>query len=216
MLLSVEGMRALPADLYQEYYYIQFKNGVNINQAISEIKANYGLAENQIFVNRMLLGLMGQSDDSAMLQVYLTAGILFILVMMAGIFMIASSFNMSILERTQFFGLLRCLGATKKQIKRYIRLEGLQYCLKGIPLGLLAGCVVLWVAIFSLNTLNLQDLPPMPFQISWPGMAAGAAIGFLVVMIAARSPAKHAAKVSPQAAEMCIRDRSNRKHRGIK
>ena len=40
----------------------------------------------------------------------------------------------------------------------------------------------------------------MPFQISWPGMAAGAAIGFLVVMIAARSPAKHAAKVSPQAA----------------
>lgn len=54
--------------------------------------------------------LMGQSDDSAMLEIYLTAGILFILVAMAGCFMIASSFNMSILERIQFFGLLRCLG----------------------------------------------------------------------------------------------------------
>ena len=125
---------------------------------------------------------MGQSSDSSMLQIYLTVGILFILVMMAGTFMIASSFNMSILERTQFFGLLRCLGATKKQIKRYIRLEGLQYCLKGIPIGLISGSVISWVAVFVLNALNSKYLPEMPiFQISWPGVTAGALIGFLIV-----------------------------------
>ncbi|ADY55544.1 protein of unknown function DUF214 [Syntrophobotulus glycolicus DSM 8271] len=201
LMLSAEGMRALPAGLSQEYYYLQFKSGVNINRALSEIKAEYALSENQVAPNTMLLGLMGQSKDSTMLGVYLMAGILFILVTTAGTFMIASSFNMSILERTQFFGLLRCLGATKKQIKRYIRLEGLQYCLKGIPLGLLAGCVILWTAIFSLNMLNSQYLPEMPmFQISWPGLAAGAAIGFLVVMPASRSPAKRATRISPQAA----------------
>lgn len=199
--LSTEGMRMLPADQYQEYDYIQFKSGVNINRALSEIKAEYGLTDNQVSTNVMLLGLMGQSNDTTMLEVYLTAGILFLLVAMAGTFMIASSFNMSILERTQFFGLLRCLGATKKQVKRYIRLEGFQYCLKGIPIGLIAGCVILWAAIFSLNTLNSQYLPEMPlFQISWPGIAAGVAIGFLVVMLASKSPAKRAAKVSPQAA----------------
>lgn len=201
LMLSAEGMHALPADLYQEYYYIQFKSGVNINRTLSEIKSEYGLNENQISPNIMLLGLMGQSNDSTMLQVYLTAGILFILITMSGTFMIASSFNMSILERTQFFGLLRCLGTTKKQIKRYIQLEGLQYCLKAIPIGLLAGCMILWAAIFSLNTLNSQYLPEMPlFQISWPGIAAGTVIGVLVVMLASRSPAKKAAKVSPQAA----------------
>lgn len=199
--LSTEGMRMLPADQYQEYDYIQFKSGVNINRALSEIKAEYGLTDNQVSTNVMLLGLMGQSNDTTMLEVYLTAGILFLLVAMAGTFMIASSFNMSILERTQFFGLLRCLGATKRQVKRYIRLEGFQYCLKGIPIGLIAGCVILWAAIFSLNTLNSQYLPEMPlFQISWPGIAAGVAIGFLVVMLASKSPAKRAAKVSPQAA----------------
>ncbi len=201
LMLSVEGMRALPSNLYQEYYYIQFKSSVKINRALSEITAEYDLNEDQVSPNIMLLGLMGQSNDSAMSQVYLTAGLLFILVTMAGTFMIASSFNMSILERTQFFGLLRCLGATKNQIKRYIRLEGLQYCRKGIPIGLLAGCMILWVAIFSLNTLNSKYLPRMPmFQISWPGIAAGVVIGVLVVMIASRSPAKKAAKVSPQAA----------------
>lgn len=201
LMLSVEGMRAFPIDLFQEYYYIQFKSGVNINQALSEIKSEYSLTEDQVTPNNMLLGLMGQSSDTRMLDVYLTAGILFILVTMAGTFMIASSFNMSILERTQFFGLLRCLGATKKQIKRYIRLEGLQYCLKGIPVGLVGGCGILWMAIFSLNMLNSQYLPAMPmFHISWPGIIAGAVIGVLVVMIASNSPAKNAAKVSPQAA----------------
>lgn len=199
--LSTAGMRMLPSELYQEYDYIQFKSGVNINRALSEIKAEYGLTDKQVSTNVMLLGLMGQSNDTTMLEVYLTAGILFILVTMTGTFMIASSFNMSILERTQFFGLLRCLGATKKQIKRYIRLEGFQYCLKGIPIGLLTGCGILWIAIFFLNRLNSEYLPEIPmFQVSWIGVASGIIIGILVVMLASKSPAKKAAKVSPQAA----------------
>lgn len=198
--LSIEGIRALPSEK-KEYYYIQFKGNVNINRALSEIKTEYGLTDKQVSTNLILLGLMGQSDDSSMLDLYLTAGILFVLITMAATFMIASSFNMSLLERAQFFGLLRCLGATKKQIKRYIRREGLLYCLKGIPIGLLAGCGVTWAAVLSLNALNYKYLPEMPvFQISWPAMAAGMAIGFLVVMLASRSPAKKAAKVSPQAA----------------
>lgn len=199
--LSTAGMRTLPPELYQKYDYIQFKSGVNINQALSEIKAEYGLTDKQVSTNAMLLGLMGQSNDTTVLEVYLTAAILFILVTMTGTFMIASSFSMSILERTQFFGLLRCLGATKKQIKRYIRLEGLQYCIKGIPIGLLAGCVILWTALFFLNRLNSEYLPEMPmFQISWIGMASGIIMGFLVVLLASKSPAKKAARVSPQAA----------------
>ena len=40
LFLSMAGMRAFPSDLYEEYYYIQFKSGVNINKAISEIKAD--------------------------------------------------------------------------------------------------------------------------------------------------------------------------------
>ena len=199
--LSTEGMRALPADLYKEYYYVQFGDSVNINGAIADIKSKYSVGDEQVSTNVMLLGLMGQSNDTTMQEIYLTAGILFVLVAMAGTFMIASSFTMSILERTQFFGLLRCLGATKKQVKRYILLEGLRYCAKAIPVGLLSGCVVLWVAMLVLNKLNSQYLPAMPtFQISWLGIAAGTILGGLVVMIASNSPAKHAAKVSPQAA----------------
>lgn len=201
LMLSPEGMRMLPENLYSEYYYIQFQEGVNIRRSISEIKEEYGLTEDQVSMNLRLLALLGQSDDTSVYQLYLTAAILFFLVMMAGTFMIASSFNMSILERTQFFGLLRCLGATKEQIRRYIRLEGLRYCLKGIPLGLLAGCGISWTAVYALNTLRLRDFPPMQmFQFSFPAIVLGSLVGFLVVMIASSSPAKSAAKVSPQTA----------------
>lgn len=199
--LSTNGMHILPAELYKEYYYVQFNDNVDINGAIADIMTKYNLGDEQVSTNVMLLGLIGQSNDTTMQEVYLTAGILSILVVMASVFMIASSFNMSILERTQFFGLLRCLGATKKQVKRYVRLEALHYCVKAIPIGLLSGCVVLWIAMLVLNKLNSQYLPAMPtFQISWLGIAAGTIIGFLAVMIASNSPAKRAARVSPQAA----------------
>lgn len=199
--LAADGLRFLPESEYSEYDYIQFKNRTNINQTVEELKTEYSLADSQITMNIMLLGLMGQSNDTSMLEVYLTAAILFVLVTMAGTFMIASSFNMSVLERTQFFGLLRCLGATKRQIKKYIRREGLQYCLKAIPIGLLTGTAILWGAIYVLDSLNSQYLPDMPqFQISIPGILAGIVIGVLVVMVASGSPAKNASKVSPQAA----------------
>lgn len=202
LFLTIDGIRAIPSAQYAEYYYLQFDKGVNIRDAVSEMKAEFGLSDGQISTNTILLGLMGQSDDSSMRQLYLTAGFLFILVTMAGVFMIAGSFNMSVLERTQFFGLLRCLGASKQQIKRYIRLEGLLYSLKGIPVGLLAGCSIMWSCVFVLNMLDLRFvLPEMPlFEISLPGIGAGTAIGFIVVMLASGAPAKKAAQVSPQAA----------------
>lgn len=189
--LAEGGLRFLPESEYSEYDYIQFKSRTNINQAIEDIKAGFDLTDDQISMNVMLLGLMGQSNDTSMLEAYLTAAILFVLVTMAGTVMIASSFNMSVMERTQFFGMLRCLGATKRQIKKYIRREGLLYCLKAIPIGLLIGTAILWGAIYVLDSLNSQYLPAIPqFQVSIPGILAGIVIGVLVVMVASSSPAK--------------------------
>lgn len=201
LMLAPEGIRVFPEETYQEYYYIQFKKGVNIPHAIEDIRQAYGISEDQVSVNLRLLALMGQSNDRSAMMIYLVAFILFILVTMAGGFMIASSFNMSVMERTQFFGMLRCLGATKKQIRRYIRREGLYFCLKGIPLGLMAGCIVTWISVYVLNTLSIRDIPPMRmFQVSLPGILSGTVIGLLVVMLASSSPAKKASRVSPQAA----------------
>ena len=31
-------------------------------------------------------------------------------------------------QRTKFFGMMRCIGMSKKQIKRFVRLEALNWC----------------------------------------------------------------------------------------
>ncbi|WP_414151685.1 ABC transporter permease [Acetobacterium carbinolicum] len=201
LYLSLDGIKALAGSAYQGIYVVQFKNGTNIRGAISDIQQTLGLSDKQVIENKLLLGVMGQSEDSTMMQLYLMAGILFVLVLMAGTFMIASSFNLSVSERVKFFGMLRCLGATKRQVKRYVRLEGLRYCLTGVPIGLLAGCILMWFALLLLRLTGSDYFMDMPlFQISWIGLLAGTVMGFLTVMLASRSPSKKASRVSPQAA----------------
>lgn len=201
LMLTEKALRFLPKEDYKETYYIQLTPKTDIHLVIDEMRNQYHLKEEQISINRLLLTLIGQSKENNMQQLYLMAGVLSLLVLLAGIFMIASSFNMTILERTQFFGMLRCLGATKKQVKRYVRLEGILYCMQGIPIGLLIGCIIQWIAIWIINSLESPYLPQMSlFQVSFPALLVGIIVGLLVVMIASSSPAKHASSVSPQAA----------------
>ena len=52
----------------------------------------------------------------------MTAGVMFLLVLIAGVLMISSSMNSSVAQRTQFFGMMRCIGMSKQQIIRFVRL----------------------------------------------------------------------------------------------
>mgnify|MGYP003227135964 FL=1 len=115
MVLSEDGFRAIADENANDgtTFRVQFKSGVDIQKAIRQIKDSYGLSDNQVSENTALLGLMGQSENSTMQSLYLVAAFLVLLVLIAGTVMIAASFNTNVLERVQFYGLLRCLGASK-------------------------------------------------------------------------------------------------------
>lgn len=122
MALSEDGFLAIADENAADgtTYRIQFKDGAHIQEAIKEIKAQFGLSDGQISENTALLGLMGQSESNIMQALYLIAAILVFLVLIAGTVMISASFNTNVLERTQFYGLLRCLGASRKQVKHFV------------------------------------------------------------------------------------------------
>lgn len=62
----------------------------------------------------------------------------------------------------------------------------------------MAGVVVIWVLCAILRYLSPEYFGAMPaFSISIPSIIAGIVIGLLTVLLAVRSPAKKAAKVSP-------------------
>ena len=200
MALSEDGFLAIADENAADgtTYRIQFKDGAHIQEAIKEIKAQFGLSDGQISENTALLGLMGQSESNIMQALYLIAAILVFLVLIAGTVMISASFNTNVLERTQFYGLLRCLGASRKQVKHFVILQGLRQSAKGVPIGLLAGQIVTWAACLLLRSISGDRFSEIPlFEFSIVGILAGVVVGFLIVLLASLSPAKKASRVSP-------------------
>lgn len=186
-----------PAD-YDIAFYVQFAGTRNLQREIANIKEKFNLTDEQVSVNNELVGLLGQSRDSFMMQIYAAALILFILVLSAGCMMIASSLNSNVAQRTEFFGLMRCIGATPKQVMRLVRREALDWCSFAIPAGVGSGVIVIWVLCAVLRYLSPEYFADMPvFGVSMPSIVSGVVVGLFAVILAARAPAKKAAKVSP-------------------
>lgn len=200
MVLSEEGFKEI-ADKNAEdgtTFRVQFKDGVNIQKSIRQIKDSLGLSDDQVAENTVLLGLMGQSENSTMQSLYIVVIFLVLLVLIAGTVMIAASFNTNVLERIQFYGLLRCLGASKKQVKHFVILQGMRQSIKAVPIGLIIGVIITWAACLLLKAISSERFSEIPlFRFSITGLGAGVIIGFLIVILASLSPAKKASKVSP-------------------
>lgn len=203
MLMTTEGLAAaFPRETYKSStYLVQLSQYCNMQSVISDITKQNGFSEKQVLQNGNLLAVLGQSDNSYVLGLYGTAAVLFVLVLLAGVLMLAGSLNSNVVQRTEFFGMMRCLGATKKQIMRFVRREGLQWCKTAIPLGLGIGTVLIWALCAVLKILSPVYFAEMPaFAVSWIGIFSGVAVGLATVLLAVRAPAKRAARVSPLAA----------------
>lgn len=186
---------------YNTAFYLRFSSTRDIPNAIQDLKDDFGLRDDQVSENTKLLGLLGQSRDSFMMKIYTSAGVLVVLVLWAGVLMIAGSLNSSVAQRTEFFGLLRCLGATPQQVMRLVRREALGWCRLAIPAGVGCGMAVIWLLCVALRFLSPNFFGTLPvFGVSLPSILAGVLVGLLTVLLAARAPARRAAKVSPLAA----------------
>ncbi len=140
-------------------------------------------------------------DSSMGQQLLLVAGVLCLLILIAGVLMISGSINSSVTQRTKFFGMMRCIGMSKKQISHFVHLEALNWCKTAIPIGLGLGIIVSWGLCAFLRFGVGEEFTEIPqFGISIIGIISGVLIGTCAVLIAASSPAKRAAKVSPATA----------------
>ena len=140
--------------------------------------------------------------DSTMGQsLLLTAAVLCLLILAAGVLMISGSINSSVAQRTQFFGMMRCIGMSRRQIIRFVRLEALNWCKTAVPIGLILGILCSWGLCAALRFLVREEFSHIPlFGVSIIGIVSGIVVGVMTVLIAAGAPAKRASKVPPAAA----------------
>ena len=186
---------------YAPACYVQFQSAAKAADAIAEIQTQYNLPEGSIRENTAIMGLAGQSSNESMQNVYGLAAILFIMVLLAGVLMISGSMNSQVAQRTKFFGMMRCIGASRKQVIRFVRLEALNWCKTAIPIGLIVGTVITWAVCALLRYGIGGEFAGTPvFAISPIGLISGTVVGLVTVLLAAQAPAKRAAKVSPMAA----------------
>lgn len=202
--MDIRVLRRILADNQEKgnpVYFIQFRAHANIKQAIEEIRQQYGLTDKDLEQNTLVMAIMGLSEHPIIRQLYPLVAALFLLILLAGVLMISGSLNSTIAQRSQFFGMMRCIGMSKQQIIRFVRLEALNWCKTAIPAGVVLGSIVSWGACAVMRYGVGGEFADMPlFGVSAVGILSGALMGVLTVVLAAQSPAKRAAKVSPAAA----------------
>lgn len=142
--------------------------------------------------------LQNMIGNAAVQNYFLLAAALFVLILIAGVLMISSSINSNVAQRTKLFGMMRCIGMSRQQIIRFVKLEALNWCKTAIPIGAVLGIVITWVLCAVLRFLVGEEFSNIPlFGISLIGIISGILVGVITVLIAASSPAKRASKVSP-------------------
>ena len=182
-------------------FYIRFQKESGLKKRIADFKQQYNLAAEDVKENTGLLMYLGASSKESVNGLYPLAAIGFVIILISGVFMISSCLNSNVAQRTSFFGMMRCIGASKQQIIYYVRLEALHWCKMAIPIGCALGTAASWILCLILKLLVKGEWVDMPlFAVSINGILSGIVVGIVTVFIAAHSPAKRAAAVSPAAA----------------
>lgn len=94
-------------------------------------------------------GVTGYANINSV--IYGMAGVLLFLIAFGSISLIYNSFSISVSERTRQFGILKSVGATKKQIRGSVLYEAELLCAIAIPAGLVLGCAGIGVTLYCLR-----------------------------------------------------------------
>lgn len=136
-------------------------------------------------------------------MIYSFAVILLLMISFGSVSLIYNSFSISVAERTRQFGILKSIGATRKQIRDSVLYEALVLCAVGIPLGLLVGCLGIGITLYCLRDSfgflmgESGNALQMHFVLNGWALLAAAGIGLVTAIISAWVPAKRAVRVSP-------------------
>ena len=118
-----------------------------------------------------------------------------LLILFTGYLIIYNVFQISVAGDIRFYGLLKTIGTTGRQLRRIIRYQALALSALGIPLGLLGG----WLIGGQLTPVIIARLDGVSDVVSVsPALFLGSALFALVtVLLSCHKPGRMAARVSP-------------------
>lgn len=169
---------------------VTLHNNRKIENTMEQVLSDTGLTDLEYHVNLAYSPEMGATALQETLPMYLGM----VLVFLAGYLIIYNIFQISVTADVQFYGKLKTLGMTTKQIKKLIFGQSNLLCLIGIPAGLLLGWLLGMVLVPAFTGIIEGESRVSASPVIFIGSAVFA---WLTVLVSCLRPARLAGKVSP-------------------
>lgn len=124
---------------------VMFDNAVNISEKMDTVLANYGYQDQSRTEDGYIstgvnwgytaTSLFSEMDAGTILSILC----ILVLILFTGYLIIYNVFQISVTNDIRFYGLLKTIGTTSRQIRRIVRQQALLLSIFGIPLGLIVG-----------------------------------------------------------------------------
>ena len=202
---------------------VMFKNASNIEENINTILERHGYqsegldqGDNYIRTGVNWGYMSAQFEDSLDITTVLGLIAVMLLIIFTGYLIIYNIFQISVSNDVRFYGLLKTIGTTGRQIKRIISMQAFLLSALGIPIGLVfgygVGVVMTGIVVSKLDGIELTySVSPIIFL-------GAAAFSLVTVWLSCRKPRRMAAKISPVEAvrytESSVKRTSNTRSRG--
>ncbi len=180
---------------------VMFKNALNIRENLETVLEHHGYQnaepgkDNYLKIGVSWAHTASRLTSSIDLETVLAIGAVLLLILFTGYLIIYNVFQISVTNDIRFYGLLKTIGTTGRQLKRIIRQQALLLSCIGIPLGLLLG----FGTGNGLTPVIMAQLSYKNTFVSFnPWIFLGAAVFSLAtVFLSCARPGRMAAKVSP-------------------
>ena len=191
---------------------VNFSNSLGIQKNLDKVIRDCGYSTDEtqkdyIESNANWAYISDGAEADPMTMAAMAAGLL--LVLFTGYLIIYNVFQISVMKDIRYYGLLKTVGTTGRQVKKILRHQAIWLSVLGIPLGILAGFFIgkgIVPSIIASSAIQAET------QVSFhPLILVGATLfSALTVSISIGKPSRIAAKVSPVEA---VRYTDNTQHK---
>ena len=179
---------------------VMFSNSFSIQKKLDKVIENAGYSTDEsspdyVASNVNWAYVSGSTESDPFTMGAVAGGLL--LIILTGYLIIYNIFQISVIRDIQYYGLLKTIGATGRQIKKIIRRQALFLGIMGIPAGLVFGYLIgraMMPRVMAMTSYVGNDVTVSIHPLIFVGSAV---FTLITVWISTGKPARIAAKVSP-------------------
>ena len=167
-------------------------------QIVNTVKEDTGVDISAV-ANVNVIRFDGGLSENTMNVLYGIAGVIIVIIVVSSVFVIRNSFAISVAEKTKQYGMLASVGATKKQIRKTVLLEGTYIGAIAIPLGILCGIIAIVVLLWIVNYLigDMMDGVVFIYNVPLLPILLSIVISAITIYLSCIIPAIRASRISP-------------------